>query len=178
MRRRILLSLLLAIVMISSCGCANGDASRDITSPVEQTTPTLSPERLNSNLFEGELELETEFEQIEVYAEQDVYSLDTTEFYCRVINHNKGHGFWLCRMMYIEKYVGNQWNSVKIKNEYLPQESDWAFCAIENSPDTAFATTLMFRSIFLEETLNEGTYRFVVFIGDTVHYANFKVGGN
>ena len=132
--------------------------------------------RIKSSLF-SEIPGETEYDQIEVYANKSRFS-GGEEITYTVINHNAGHGFWLLRVPFVEKKDGDHWIMAEYKENFLdPMVDYWVYCCQVDHPEQEMKAPMgLFQERAFEKGyLEAGVYRLKVYAGRNLYYSEFMI---
>ncbi len=107
--------------------------------------------------------------------ENEKFFLGNSIISVSLANENEGIGFYFYGVPAVEKKIDDKWIRLSYK-ESDPSREQWCVCALENSPDVCFSTTLSVDTDNIND-FTEGSYRMVVFLTDRNIYVPFEVIG-
>lgn len=198
-KRRLIVKSVLPIVIVVCVisGCKSNDKeNRDLSeNTLEDTSekkqimmnkdknidsvPNKDPETMSADDLSStspiDVQNELEYDNMSVSLEKKSYSVDEI-IRCTITNGNVGKGFFYYYVPFIEYYNNEEW----VRLSYYPPETQydeqWYFCAIEGNDNKENSTVIMFDPQYVSETLKEGRYRLVIFMGQNKYYAEFSMG--
>lgn len=187
MKRKLCGVVLSVVTLFSISSCSVHNTASDMTtetaitgsmqSEIERQVSQEIGDRIHGFLF-VEIPYEESYSQIEVSTSKAIYKSKETRIECNIINHNRGHGFWFCWIPFVEKRERSEWKPVEYKREFLEGSCDYyAFCAIPDYPDSEFSTMVLLdtEKAYKDKYLPEGQYRFKVYVGKEIFYAEFEI---
>ena len=161
-----LYTLLLTITLILSLySCQNNEEH------IELTTPVVDFDMYSS--YGLDIEVETDYDNMSVYTEKSVYSLEDEYIKCKVKNNNAGKGFYFYNTPTVQKKVGDNWETLSYDTTGILY-SRYGFCGVEDDESCYIATIRLYINRVSPE-MNNGDYRIVVFTPVRTFYAEFSI---
>lgn len=152
------------------CGCSAG-APFDVGLRDYVVT---EPDYTGYVTFAGE-EWESDYSNITAEILKETYTPEDDRASCDVTDNNPGKMFYIHQLTYLERLDGDTWVNIPYENKSVyMQEGGWAVCWIEGNYDKPNKTRASVCFDMLSEPMRTGSYRLVVFVGDTKLYAPFE----
>lgn len=159
--RKTVIGFLILSILLALSGCKKEENPQYTINPdppsvdITQTVPM-------------DFEMETDYGNISVKTERNIYPKNTEKIVYTITNHNPGKGFYYFSLPYVEFYDGESW----IRLAYYPpdyhQEAGvWNVCGVEGEPEMEFSTNGIFYPQSVTGGIQDGAYRLVIFVGDT-----------
>lgn len=161
----------LCLLLLFLLGCNTSPADELLE---EDTGLETRPEFLDdTNIHSGlDIESETDYSNITAATEQPTYDKTVDEIKVNIQNNTVGKGFYVHSNCYVEKKEGEKW--IEVHHEYRTV-AEWMFAGVEGNTDEPNRTVLMVRTEYLEDKLEPGDYRVVVYLKDRAIFAPFTI---
>ena len=159
----LLLIITLALILAS---CQSNDEY------VELTPPEVDFDMYSS--YGLDIEVETDYDNMSVYTEKSVYSLQDEYIKCKITNNNVGKGFYFYNTPSIQKKVGDAWETLSYDTTGILY-SRYGFCGVEDDNERSYTTTIRLYINRVTPKMEKGDYRIVVFTPMRIFYAEFSM---
>lgn len=125
-----------------------------------------------------ELDIEDEEEYDNFSFQLSVAEFDQNEDFeieCTIINNNVGKGFYYYQIPYVEYEEDGKWERLAYNPPQLLYEENWFYSGVEGNTLEPNEARIYFYKKYLDSEMKKGDFRLVLFVGQEVFYANFKV---
>ena len=163
---RISALLLIITLALTLASCQSNDEY------VELTPPEVDFDMYSS--YGLDIEVETDYDNMSVYTEKSVYSLQDEYIKCKITNNNVGKGFYFYNTPSIQKKVGDVWETLSYDTTGILY-SRYGFCGVEDDNERSYTTTIRLYINRVTPKMEKGDYRIVIFTPMKTFYAEFSM---
>lgn len=161
------------------CGCHK----QSLSDSNDKISNTLSTDKISNTHsiedFTGnhllDVDVETDYDHIKIELDNDIYPLDFDKIICKLTNENVGKGFYYYYIPFLEKQEDDEWIRLSYTPPEIRYDATWHFCAIEGNTTEPNSTLKYLHSEYINDDLEPGKYRIVIFVGPNEYTAEFEL---